>query len=157
MPAVWSFVYGTIGQAIEIQGPEPAAPPAGRVMQFQAIDAGERIHRVLGKVPVYRQATAIVGGGILEDLAELVAAPMLVAVMASNETARETLWPILAQSLQKSAVAIAKAQKEQAASMRAVGEYQEEAEQLVGQMFSALFAPRDGGHDDGGDGAQAGG
>ena len=142
LPAAWSFAYGAIGQAIEAQGPEPASPPVGRVMQFQAPLAGERLHALASKVPIYRQATALAGGGILDDILELVAAPLLVGIMSTNEQARMTLWPILAGSLQQSAVAIAKAQKEQRDAMESVGEFTEEAQQIMEQMASSLFAPR---------------
>lgn len=148
MPAAWSFLYATVGQAIESQAPEPAGPPVGRVMQFQASLAGARIHNLANKVPIYRQATALAGGGLLDDIIELVAAPVLVGVMATSETARETLWPMLAASLQASAVEIAKMQKQQVEAMEAVGEYAAEAETIMAQMAEQLFAPRDAPRDE---------
>lgn len=142
LPAAWSFVYGAIGQAIEAQGPEPAAPPVGRVMQFQAPLAGERLHALASKVPIYREATALAGGGLLDDVIELIAAPLLVGVMASSEQARMTLWPILAASLQGSAVQIAKMQAQQREAMEQVGEFTAEADEIMRQMADSLFAPR---------------
>ena len=142
LPAVWSFVYGQAGAVVEHTAPEPAGPPVGRVMQFQAPLAGARLHGLLSKLPIYQQATALAGGGMLEDIMELIAAPLVVGVMATSEQARDYLWPILATSLQSSAVQIAKMQKEQADAMESVNEFSADAAAIMEQMAASLFAPR---------------
>lgn len=138
------MAWARIGQLVELSGPEPAAPPVGRVMQFQAVDAGERLHRLLTRVPVYRRAMLVAGGSITEEIAALVGPPLLAGVMASGEQAQAALWPLFASMIQTSALAMAKAQREQLAALDSVSEYSEEIAGMMAALAEQLFAPRPG-------------
>jgi hypothetical protein len=144
MPGLLGMAWAAIGYRIEQNAPEPAGPPVGRVMQFQYLDAGATLHRVLMAAPLYRRIVAVAGagGGISDDLAALLAGPVLAAVMATNDAAKIMLWPVFAEQIKASAVSIAEAQAEQVAAMEAVGEYETQVSEMLEHMQEGLFAPR---------------
>lgn len=146
MPALWTMAYAKLGEAVEFMGPAPAAPPAGRVMQFQAPAAGIEIHDALAHLPLYKRVSSLVGDGggdgPFAALIGLIAAPALAGLMASNENLAQQLWPLLAGALQTSAVAQAKAQKERLKAMNDVAEFQADAQEAIDELWATLFAPR---------------
>jgi hypothetical protein len=146
MPALWTMVYARAGQAVEMMGPEPASPPAGRVMQFQAPAAGLEIHDALAHLPLYKRVSSFVGDGQgdgpLASILGLIAAPAVAGLMASNERLAEQMWPILAGALQTSAIAQAKAQKERLKAMHDIQEFQAEAAEALNELWDTLFAQR---------------
>jgi hypothetical protein len=125
--------------------PEPAGPPVGRVMQFQYIDAGQALHRVLMTLPWYKRLDAVAGagGGVSDELLALIGAPLLAGVMAVNEPARMMLWPIFAEQIKASAVSIARASEEQHDAVITVAEYQADVDEMMSTMQDALFSPRE--------------
>jgi hypothetical protein len=144
MPGLLGMAWAAIGYRIEQTAPEPAGPPVGRVMQFQYLDAGATLHRVLMAAPLYRRIVAVAGagGGISDDLAALLAGPILAGVMATNDAAKLMLWPVFAEQIKASAVSIAEAQADQVAAMEAVGEYEGQVSEMLEHMQEGLFAPR---------------
>jgi len=142
MPAVLGLAYGRAGAAVELLGPEPAGPPVGRVMQFQSIAAGEQLDALLSNVPAYKRVTALGSSGLMDSIASLIGAPLLAGLMATNENVARSMWPLLAASLQTSAVAMAKAQKAQLDAMEQVSEYDAEAHAMLDELFTTLFASR---------------
>lgn len=143
MAGVLSMAWAAIGMRVEQSMPEPVGPPVGRVMQFQAIDAGAILHRLLSSVPAYRKLAAVAGagGGASDEIVALLGAPLLAAVMATNDAAKLMLWPVFADVIKASAVSIAKAQKEQLDAMVTVNEYQEQVDEMMAGMQDGLFAP----------------
>lgn len=143
MPGLLGMAWAAIGMQVEHHAPDPIGPPVGRVMQFQYIDAGQILHRVLLGLPVYRKLNAVAGagGGISDELAALIGGPLLAAVMATNESAKLALWPVFAELIKTSAVSIAKAQHEQLEAMTRVNEYQAEVDAMLDGMQAGLFAP----------------
>lgn len=140
-PGVLALLWAQAGSAVEMFAPEPAGPPAGRVMQFQAIDAGVRLDRLLQQVPAYKRAMNLTGGRLTEDIVALVAAPVLAGVMASDMRARMALWPVFSSMLASSAVTIAKAQREQIEAMQQVEGYEQEVADLLDNLRHTLFGP----------------
>lgn len=152
LPGLWALVYGEVGSQLEQRAPTPPGPAPGRVMQFTALDAGERLHRLLSRIRAYRVATALAGSknGLTEDLMMVLAPPILAGVMASNPAVKERAWPMLATLLQSSAVAIAKAEREQVAVLETIGEHAARVDELLGSFGEMLFAPAPGREEDGG-------
>lgn len=145
MPGLLAMAYGVAGMRIEASGPPDFGPPVGRVMQFQAFDAGQALHRILlALIPGYEKATKFTGGGggISADIVAIVGAPLLAGLMATNDTAKHLLWPIFAEQIKASAVTIAKAQREQIDTMNTVGEYQAEVDDMMAHLEATLFEPR---------------
>lgn len=146
MPALWTMVYARLGQTVEHIGPEPAAPPAGRVMQFQAPAAGIEIHDALAHLPLYKRVSSFVGDGggnsPLAPIIGLIAAPALAGLMASNEALAKEIWPLFAGALQTSAIAQSKAQKERLKAMSEIQEFQADAAAALDELWGTLFAPR---------------
>jgi hypothetical protein len=144
MPGLLGMAWAAIGYRVEQQMPEPVGPPVGRVMQFQYIDAGNTLHRILLGLAVYRKIVAVAGsgGGMSDEVAALIGGPILAAVMATNEAAKMMLWPVFAEQIKASAVTIARAQAEQLEAMVTVSEYQEQVDDMLAGMQDGLFAPR---------------
>lgn len=142
-PAVLGMAYGQIGAMIEATAPEPTGPPIGRVMQFQAPLAGQQLDALLANLPIYKRVTTMGSNAVVEQLASLLIAPLLAGLMAANERAAMTLYPIFASAIKASAVEIVKAQKAQVAALEQIDEYTEEADELTRQFMEAMFARRD--------------
>lgn len=140
MPGVLALVWAQLGTAIEAFAPTDAAAPVGRVMQFQAIDAGVRLDRILSTIPAYKMLLAKAGGKKSEDIAALLAGPLLAGVMAVDDRAREALWPVFSQIVAASAVSVAKAQREQVEAMQQVEGYEAEVADLLNHLQATLFA-----------------
>lgn len=142
----WAAVYGSMGRVLESVAPEPPdgpGPAPGRVMQFQAADAGVRIHRLLQKVGPYKSLSAMTGGSqVSDDLMKVLGPPLLTVAMAMSEQARLLLYPFLGSMLQDAAVTIAVAEKEQADALESVSEHSERVDALMGELAEILFAPR---------------
>ena len=142
-PAVLGMAYGQIGSIIEVAAPEPAGPPIGRVMQFQAPLAGQQLDALLANLPIYKRVTRAGSSQLVEQIASLIAAPLLAGVMASNEAAARTLYPIFASAIRSAAVEIVKAQKQQVEAMAEIDEYSAEADELTRQFLDVMLAPRE--------------
>lgn len=140
MRPLLSFLWGGVGQLLEQYGPEPQGPPVGRLMQFQAPYAAEKLHPQLRKIPAYR-ALDEASAGVLDELGPVIMAPLLVAVMASNESARMALWPLLSAQLEVFAVAAAAEKRKAAAAMRSLDEHSEEVAAMMDGLAGVLFAP----------------
>jgi hypothetical protein len=149
MQPLIGLAWSSIGQALETYGPEPAAVPAGRVMQFQAPYAAARLHPVLRQVPIYRRLDDATGG-LFDDLGPLVLAPVLAALMASNDGFRVALLPLLVSQLEPVAVELAKAQRETRDQLRELDGLSAEVEGLMATLVAQLFAPREQPEQEGG-------
>jgi hypothetical protein len=139
------MAYARLGQVVEMMGPEPAAPPVGRVMRFQAPAAGKQLDTALRTVPAYKRITSLGAIGdnpALEAIVSLIAAPLMAGLMASNETLAQQMWPLLASALQSAAVEQAREQKRQLAAIEEISEFQEEAVAALFELNETLFAPR---------------
>jgi hypothetical protein len=144
-PAILSLAYARLGQAVEMIGPEPTAPPVGRVMQFQAPAAGKQLDTALSAIPLYKKVTSLGDIGespVLQAIINLVAAPVMAGLMASNEALAQQMWPLLAAALQSAAVEQAREQKKQLQAMDEIAEFQQEAMEALMNLNETLFAPR---------------
>ena len=137
-----SMAWSVIGQAVEAYSPEPAGPPVGRVLQFQAPYAGQVLDKVLSeKVPAYKALDAMTGG-ILDELGPILLPPVLVAVMASKPSAATALYPMLAGQLEQLAIAITAERRRVRDALAATATLDAESAQLVDELSAVLFAPR---------------
>jgi hypothetical protein len=137
------MIYGQVGAAVEHLGPAPFSPPVGRVLQFQAPLAGQQLHTALSVLPAYKRVTEMQGNAVIESVASLLLAPVLAGIMASNENAARTLFPIFASAIRASAVEVVKMQRTQNRAMDEVDEYAAEADALMGEFMAAMFEPRE--------------
>ena len=150
-----SMAWSVVGQAVEAYSPEPAGPPVGRVLQFQAPYAGQVLDKVLSeRVPAYKALDAMTGG-VLDELGPIILPPLLVAVMASKPAAAPALYPMLAGQLEQLAMAITSERRRVRDALAATAQLDEESAALVQELAAVLFAPRpqakEPGDDEGGD------
>ena len=139
---ILSLAWSGIGQAVEAYSPEPAGPPVGRVLQFQAPYAATVLDKVLtDHVPAYKAIDAMTGG-ILDELGPLILPPLLVAVMASRPQTAAGLYPLLAGQLEQLAIAMTAERRRVRDALSATAELDEESAQLVNELAQVLFAPR---------------
>ena len=137
--AAWSG----IGFAVENLAPEPVGPPVGRCLQFQAPYAASQLHPLLRQLPVYRRMDESVGGS-LQALAALVAPPILVGLIASNPVVMfPMVAPVLHSLLYPIALEAAKAKREQVKALEEIGEYADDANEMMQQLLDQMFARKE--------------
>lgn len=137
-----SSAWEAAGRALERRGPEPAGPPAGRVMQFEAAYAGQVLRPALRKVPILARLDSAAGGQATE-IAALFAAPIMAAAMSIDENLRDRLTPFFVEALKPIVVAAVTERRRVVEEMRAIEEYGEEAVELMQALIAGLFAPRE--------------
>lgn len=134
------YAWDSIGKQIESVDND-VARAVGRCVQFEAPYAAERLHPVLRRVPVYRRLDTV-SAGLLDDLAPLLAAPLLVGLIAKDP---ETMGPLLERplmaALEPMVVAMVATKREQVERMEQLDALGEEGSQLMSQLFDELFGP----------------
>lgn len=139
---ILSLAWSGLGQVVEAYSPEPAGPPVGRVLQFQAPYAATVLDKVLtDHVPAYKAIDAMTGG-ILDELGPLILPPLLVAVMASRPQTAAGLYPLLAGQLEQLAIAMTAERRRVRDALQQTATLDEESAKLVEELSMVLFAPR---------------
>lgn len=147
---VGTVIWGMLGYGIQLRLGEPVGPPVGRVMQFQAGDAGPRLERIGVKIGKALPFTASLskGGQLAGDIAALLGPPLITAMIASGTIPRavaEPLFigimrPLIADAMRQSAEAVE--------TMSAMTEAEAEVIDTTRQFLAAIFGdePEEGQH-----------
>lgn len=138
MKPLVGMAWHGLGNLIANYGPADVGVPVGRVIQFQAPYAAEKLHPALLRLPAYAKADAATGG-LFGELAPLIMAPLLVGIMASNEKARAALEPLLLGQLEQMAIVVAAERKKAADAAKQVGELDAEARAVFEAMANDLL------------------
>jgi hypothetical protein len=129
-----------IGQLVEMNAPEPAGPPVGRMLQFEAPYAAEQLHPHLRRLPLYRGLDEVTGG-IMDDIGPLIMAPVIVGLMATNPALGRSLEPMLRGTLEQMAVAMVTERRKVAQALRERTDLDDEIKALLVELSEGLWGP----------------
>lgn len=157
LPSLWAaLVFDPIGMALEHGMAAPVIPAAevpGRVIQFAAIDSGERAHRLASRYAWYRAlSTASAKDGPWSDLFAIVLPPVMSAIMAADPELRMMLAPMFAAAMRPAVNARIRAEAEMESVGEAISEADARAAEMAARFEAILFGdtpPGPGGHDGG--------
>lgn len=146
---VGASVWAALGYGAQMFVAEPVGPPVGRVMQFQAADAGPRVERIGARLAKALPFISTVKkqGQFAGDVAALLAPPLLTALIATGNVPRAIAEPVFVTIMRPLiADALEKAQ-EQAETITAMAEAEDEVTGATRELVAAIFgwaAPEEG-------------
>ena len=141
MRPLLGMIWAGLGQLIENYAPEPAGPPVGRVIQFEAPYVSAHLHPVLRQVPIYKRMDEMTGG-LFDDLGPILLAPLIVGIMAANPAAQSVLQPMLFSQLESMAVEMAEESRRTRDKLAKKAEYDSDTQAILQALAGELFTPR---------------
>lgn len=137
----YGMAWAGIGYGIQLRVPDPVGPPVGRVMQFQAADAGPRLEKLLGKlvekVPFLKSLGKETELG--RELTALFGPPLITAAIASGRIPAAAAEPIFASIMRPIIAGALEAAQSQATSISELSEADQEVMAAVGEFMRAVF------------------